>query len=305
MTRKFDRHPLSTLCGDYTPEEFLGLQDAITARGVRDTVQTFQGMILDGWNRYRIGTDLGMQVPLERFEDVFEAKEGRKPTIDDARDFVLDKHTRRNWTQSQRTLIVTKLHEWHPGGNGRAEATSGVKTTAELAELAGGVSDRLVRQAKAVTRNAIPAVQEAVIQGEISLQQAAQISQQPKKEQKKAMKAPPKPRPVSAPAPRPVVGASVAALDELKDRNAVLGEELDRLTDRVAVLALNATEATDEEKAMAEQLLAERLAENNVLREEVTTLKASRDSYMTECSELKRQCAMYRNQLVKAGKLDK
>lgn len=293
MTRKYDRHPLSALCGDMTTDEFIALTDSINVNGVKDPIEIFQGMVLDGWHRYRSATDLGMDCPETKFEG----------TVDDAKAHVLAKHTRRNWTDSQRAHAVAKIYEWHPGRGIRVEPGSGLKTNTELQELAGGVSEKLIQQAKTVVRNAIPAVQDAVRDGDLSLKKAEQIAKKPKREQAKALAAP-KPRPTAAPTPRPVVGASVAALDELKERNAILSEELDRVTDRLAVVSLNATDATDEEKAMAEQLLAERLAEVNTMRAELDAVKASRDGLMTTNKELMQQCALYRNQLVKLGKKD-
>jgi FtsZ-binding cell division protein ZapB len=287
VDKKYPRHALSALCGNMTPEEFIVFQDSIINDGVQEPALKWQGAILDGWHRYSTAIDNGMTCPVEEFEG----------TEEEARALVLRKHNRRNWTPSQRALAVVAIAAWHPPGKAAPGAGLPMKNDDLAADA--DVSERTIRQAKSVVRNAIPAVQEAVRDGAASLKKAAEVSKLPKRQQKAALAAPPAPawRPVgTAPLPRPVVGASKEALDELKERNEVLCQENDRLTDRLAIQTMD---ATAEEKAMAETLIAELRADNRTLRAELDAVKSSRDSHQTEANELRKQCGIYRVQLAK------
>ena len=82
---------------------------------------------------------------------------------------------------------------------------------------------------------------------------------------------------------------------EQEDLVLALADEVDRLTVR---LALDANGATEEEKAHAVEVL-DRIKSLEI---ENRALISSRDSYMRECAELKRQCATYRRQLDKLRK---
>ena len=83
---------------------------------------------------------------------------------------------------------------------------------------------------------------------------------------------------------------------EQEDLVRTLADEVDSLTVR---LALNDNGATEEEKAHAIDVLARIKS----LEIENRALIASRDNFMRENAELKRQCAMYRKQLDKLGKV--
>jgi hypothetical protein len=290
MTRKMlDRHPLSALSGDYTPEEFLALQDSIASDGVQEKVQIFEGMILDGWNRYSIAAGLGMDCPTEEFAG----------TLEEAKAFVLRKHTRRNWTPSQRAACVAAIRSWLPGGRPKSappeNPAPGAEFSTEQLAAEARVSPRTMERAKTVARKAVPQVQKAVIDGDVSLKKAEKIAALPKKDQEEALKRPAW-RPVP-PVPRPVVGATMDAFAEMKEKQAILAEEVDRLTDRLAVACM---EATDEERRLAAETLAELRATVKRQEAEIRALTSSRDTYMTECSELRKQCATYRNQLTRS-----
>lgn len=302
MTKMLERHPLSALCLDMTPDEFIALQDSIGNEGVQDPIQLFQGKVLDGWHRYSAATGLGMPCPTEQFQG----------TLEEAKAFVLRKHTRRNWTKEQRALVFASVYAFRAPGRPEKNTALGADlppTNAEKATVA-DVSQRTMERATVVARKAIPKVIDAVNSGEIGLKDAEQIAQLPKREQPKATEAvkkeraakkeQPKPekgawRPVGA-TPRPVVGATIEAMDEMKEKQAVLSEEVDRLSDRLAVAAMS---ATDEERTLAAETIAGLRATVKRQEVEIRALTASRDSYMTECTELRRQCEKYRNQLTR------
>jgi regulator of replication initiation timing len=138
--------------------------------------------------------------------------------------------------------------------------------------------------ADAVAKKA-PDLAVAVAHGEISLPKAAkQIAPKPAK---------------SKPAPAPVIDpAIVEKLGEAQEAVSVLSEENDRLNDR---LALQSMDASDEERKAAAETIAELRAKVKTLESELSAVKASRDGYMRENAQLKKQVAMQRKQLDKVA----
>lgn len=281
---KYERHPLSAIYGDVTPEEFIELQANIGKHGVRDPATLFEGKILDGWQRYSTAEGLGLPCPVKEFAGTYEQ----------AVEFVESAHLGRNLTQTQLVQIALKreaLRVAHAPG-------ASEKSVQEIAQET-GASERTVVQVRAVERKGTPELKQAVADGAVSAKRGEQIAKLPKREQHKAIAAPPAPawRPAAnAPLPRPTVGASTEALNELKERNAILAEENDALAAR---LAIHFMEGTDEEKLQASALIEELRADLKTVRAELDAVKASRNSYMNECNELKKQCGIYRSQLAK------
>lgn len=87
-------------------------------------------------------------------------------------------------------------------------------------------------------------------------------------------------------------------LDDAQEAVSVLSEENDRLNDR---LAIESMEASDEEKRAAAETIAELRAKVKTLEAELSAVKASRDGYMQENAQLKKQVAMQRKQLDKVA----
>jgi hypothetical protein len=281
MTKQYERHPLSAKCGNMTAEEFIPFEASILAEGVREAVIIWRGKVLDGWHRYSTATKHGLECPLESFEG----------TASEAIALVLRKHNRRNWTPSQRAFNVVEINSWM---DDEEPGSSFVKTEVELAAEA-EVSTRTIRQAKVVHDRGTEEVKAKVRDGDLSVKQAEKIARKPKKEQKKAMEAPAwRPMPGAAPLPRPVVGASTAALDELKERNAILCEENDALAAR---LAIHFMEGTDEEKLAASVLIADLQSQVKVLTAELNAVKATRNHLQEERSEMLKQLSDYRKRL--------
>ena len=84
------------------------------------------------------------------------------------------------------------------------------------------------------------------------------------------------------------------AIIELKDTIISLDEENTRLKD-----ALAANQLPEDEIQSAAEIIAELRARVKALEAELDAVKSSRDSYMVENGELKKQCASQRNQLKK------
>lgn len=90
------------------------------------------------------------------------------------------------------------------------------------------------------------------------------------------------------------VEAKDGQLAETQDAIATLAEENERLSDRLAVEAMD---GTPEEKALAAQTIEELRATVKALTAELEAVKDSRDGFMRENAELKRQCAAQRREL--------
>ena len=178
-------------------DEFQSLVESIGNIGVQNPITLLDGMVIDGWHRYKAATSLGMDCPTVELDDK------------DPRDFVLAQNkARRNLTASQRAAAVTSVYQWRPHGDQRSAVTADrVKTTKELAAIA-GVGTRSIEQAKTVQATGVKAVQDAVKTGSVSVEVAAAVAKLPAKEQKKiaakgadAMRQAVKPAPVVAPEP--------------------------------------------------------------------------------------------------------
>jgi len=252
----YQQHPLSAAFPAIGADDFQALKDSIENIGVQNPITLFEGMVIDGWHRYTAANDLGMHCPAVELGNV------------DPRDFVLAQNkARRHVTQAQLGLAVTAVYAWRPAGNPALSQSGSAcpvgKTNAELAQIA-GVSERTIKQAKAIQTKAAPEVVEAVKRGEIGGEKAAAIAKLPKEEQAAAIH---KPTPKATPEETPEDDGPSA--EEIAAQ--VAAEEADR-----ALVA----KLLDSNEPLAE--LAE---ENRQLKAEIAQLKLARDGYMNRCNE--------------------
>jgi D-ribose pyranose/furanose isomerase RbsD len=285
---KFTQHPLSAAFPAMGADDFQALKDSIENIGVQNPITLFEGMVIDGWHRYTAATELGMDCPTVELGDV------------DPRDFAWGQNgPRRHMTSAQLASATAAVYAWYPvvGANQHTKSAPALsaapqKTTAEMAAIA-GVSERSIRQAKAVHTNAAPEVIAAVKSGEIGLPKAAAIAKLPKEEQAAA---------IAKPIPRPAPGPQepeYTDLDAARDQISDLQHEVERLSDRLAVEAIDASE---EEKTAASETIAALRTEVKTLTSHLEAVTISRDTLQEENAQLKRQCQMYRNKLDKLGK---
>jgi ParB-like chromosome segregation protein Spo0J len=176
------RHPLSALLPDFTPEEFIGLRESILRIGVQEPIVLFEGMVLEGWNRYSICSQEHVTCPSRLLDEATDPVE-----------YVRSRTRGRNMSQSQLALLEVSLREWRgtgrPAGNPAAAAGFSAATSAEMAAEA-GVSERIIRQAKVVHAQAVEPVRQAVKDGKLSAERAAHIAKLPADEQEPALTAP-------------------------------------------------------------------------------------------------------------------
>jgi ParB-like chromosome segregation protein Spo0J len=287
------QHPLSAAFPAMSAEDFEALTDSIQNIGVQNPITIYEGMVIDGWHRYRAATELGMACPTVDLGDV------------DPRDFVLAQNkARRHITQAQLGQAVVSVYAWHPAHRAAKEGGTEChlpKTNAELAALA-GVGERTIRQAKAVQSKAAPEVVAAVKSGEIGLPKAAAIANLPQAEQAAAIHKPapkpakPEPPPIQAPPAAPEAPDEYTELDAARDQISELQIEVARLSDRLAVECYDVSE---DEKTEASRIIAELRAEVQSLNAQLAAVTLSRDTYMEENAQMKAQMKAQRREIDK------
>lgn len=312
MDTDHKRHPLSGCFGDFTQREFQELKDSIEVNGVNEPIVLFESKILDGWHRYRAARELRLPVASVAFSG----------DLQEAKDFVRAKHTRRNLSDDARALAIARVEGYHSAPRGRPGNSANLAQFSKVQDMAAqaGVSVRKMYRAKQVAGRGVDAVHQAVHKGELKISSAVQIANLPQEQQAAALashqltarlrgrsrktaapqapgtmekeaRAPATPAPATAP-----TGPTQAAYDELRESLAILVEEFEAMEVRVAVHFMQGTE---QEKAAAATLIADQQKQLRVAQAEIDALKASRDSYMVECGELRKQCNGYRTVLKK------
>ena len=277
---KFELHELCAIFPRMGGEEFEALKADIKANGLRQPIITYQGEILDGGNRYQACMDLGVKPLMVEY------------TGTDLVGYVesANLHRRHLETKSQRVAIAVALHEWVDANIGRprvAPSATLAKTNAQIAAQE-HVAVRTVVDAKTAERAGLG---QAVRDGALAAKEAATIARGGSTKPQK----PSKPKLASVPTIDPALAEK---LDEAQEAVSVLSEENDRLNDR---LAIESMEASDEEKRAAAETIAELRAKVKTLEAELSAVKASRDGYMQENAQLKKQVAMQRKQLDKVA----
>lgn len=254
----FKQHPLSAAFPSMADDEFRSLRDSIEAIGVQNPITLYEGMVIDGWHRYSAANEVGTECPTVELD----------PAID-PRDFVLAQNkTRRHITQAQLAMATTTVYAWTPLGANQHQARVGTecrpsKNDAELAAIA-GVSERTIRQSKAVQTKAAPEVLDAVRSGAIGLPKASAISKLPKEDQAAA---------IAKPMPKPVIESTdIATSMELLDQMAETQAENEQLLERIAIM-------TSDDTAREIDRLLDRIAGlEGRLQQAMSQVKASEDT---------------------------
>jgi hypothetical protein len=156
-------HPLSALFPPMTDAEYAALKADIEAHGLHQSIVIHEGAILDGGNRYRACTEIGVEPTTVEFA-------GGDPVA-----FVLSANLRRrHLTPGQQATIVASAQDWakaHPSH--RAKEGCNVAPLATVSDRAAtsGASHRTQQMADKVAK-ASPELAKQVAHGEVSLPQA-------------------------------------------------------------------------------------------------------------------------------------
>ena len=135
---EFDR-----LCLPLKEEEFDDLSRNIERDGLREAIVLWGDTILDGHNRYRICTKLGI-------EPTYQAAPNSVQTREDATNWIIDNQLgRRNLTPDQMALLWGRRYNAEKRQGARTDLTSGQsgqKSTAEWLAQQAGQSERTIRR---------------------------------------------------------------------------------------------------------------------------------------------------------------
>jgi len=157
-------HPLCSYFPRMNDSDFNALKSDINANGQLHPIFLLDGMILDGGNRYRALTELGI-VP------ICEEYTGNNPV-----QFVLSSNLhRRHLTQGQAAAIVSATQNWQNAhSQGRPEKRCNVAPLNSVADRASesGAGHRTQKDADKLVKNATPELVKQVTTGEKSLNQA-------------------------------------------------------------------------------------------------------------------------------------
>lgn len=284
--KKYEQHPLGQAWSRWDEEAFKLLIDDIDQNGVREKIVIYDGKVLDGWHRYQACLELGVKnIPMREFE-------GNNPV-----DYVVSaNYHRRHESVSIRAMSLAKTFEiadnlglkYHnvEQDESRKIARLSIPNAAKLA----GVSPRTMNDAKAAAK-ATQEVQQAVLDGQIPVSEAAKLSKLPPEEQKAAVSKPKerKPKTPKAPKPQKTVSEETVPLSEYRS----LQDKYDELSSNYQVLSaeLEACEAIRN---------GEQAEHFKKLNRQLIALTASRDEFQNKCGELTRQVNYLNAKLKKA-----
>lgn len=260
--RELELHPLCTLFPRLTGADFDALRDDIAANGLRQPIVTYQGMILDGGNRFR--ACLAANVT-----PTFTAFAGDDPTT-----FVLSSNLhRRHMSAGQRASIVSLAANWARsqthGGNRKLQGEAlHLESVAERAAKSGATT-RTQKDADKLAKNH-PDVAQQVADGKKSLYQAAKDF----KPTSKVMPRPTQPEPAKPAKNAPTIESLQAEVESLRGE---LKEAHDIARDLAHQLE-SYESASGDVKAAAKEL--------TTLKGMLHTVETQRDSYMTKCNEM-------------------
>ncbi|MDQ0040841.1 hypothetical protein [Variovorax boronicumulans] len=280
----YQQHPLSAAFPAMSDGEYTELLDSITDIGVQNPIALHEGMVLDGWNRYRACEELGYECP----ERIYDG--------DDPVRFVRaqNKH-RRHLSLGAWALVEVALSAWRPSGRPeKGELSSPFPSNEQMAANV-GVTVRTIQHAKVVSASGAPEVKAAVEAGSVSVREAATIAKLPIAEQVQALQAPKPPRFQGKPKKVPAtkwLAAETKAAESKKDAERA-DAQVEPLQQEVAALRESLAIAQDDIVSMAKILdagdqLAAALAEAKTSRDLARGLQQRINSMMTEIADLKR-----------------
>ncbi|MFA5453136.1 MAG: hypothetical protein WC248_06150, partial [Candidatus Methanomethylophilaceae archaeon] len=173
-----------------TPEERAGLETSLIAEGCRDALVVWNGVIIDGHNRYEICKEYGIE---------FKTIEKKFPDKDAAKVWIIENQfSRRNlpiYVRGElmlklKPLIAAKAKESYKSNVGRPSKSpqnsatiSNVETRKELSKLA-GVSHDTISRIEKIAKKAPDDVKTKLRAGEMSINEAYKQLKRSEKKQK-------------------------------------------------------------------------------------------------------------------------
>jgi hypothetical protein len=265
-------------------DDFAALVEDIKANGQREPVMVYEGMVLDGWHRYRACLQIGVKPQQFNF-----------PADKDPVSFVLSHNLhRRHLTPSQRAAAVVACTEWAPRGRRKTNGEPVPHLTTQDLAKAAQVSDKTIKNAKAAHKAGLT---DAVKAGALTVKEAANVARGKAEQQSESLKSSSK-RTLDQRSEDAPEQDDSDELSEARHTITELAQENERLQDRLAVEAMDASE---EEKSQAAETIRDLRARVVTLEAEVAALKVSRDTYMRESTEKTAQINYWKKEAKKAG----
>jgi len=164
-------HPLADILPAMTDSEFSALKADIATHGLREPVWIYGDSLIDGRHRWRACEELGIECATKEYT-------GDAPLA-----FVLSQNiNRRHLAESQRAMVAAKLANM-PHGTNQWTGNSAAPTQPEAAAML-NVSERLVRDAKAIERDA-PELAAEVTSGEKTVTQAKREMREARRDERR------------------------------------------------------------------------------------------------------------------------
>jgi hypothetical protein len=210
-----------------TAEELAGLRESLTAEGCRDALVLWQGVLLDGHNRYEICTS--NDIPFDVTEIALPGRDAAKAWI------VKNQLARRNLTPFQRAELAIALEASLPSRQGKRTDRTSVRNLTEVeppsrqaAKLA-GVSHDTYTKAKHVHARADDEIKAKLRSGETSINREHKRLVQTERQAQRvasveAAELPAAPRP-----PEVVENGEGVDLGAMRAHGQMLMEEFDRV----------------------------------------------------------------------------
>jgi hypothetical protein len=297
MMPVYEQHPLSAAFPAMSISELSDLTMDIVNNGLRNPITLFEGMVLDGWHRYRACRQIADG------EDILLAVEF--PAELDPVAFVRSQnYHRRHLTAGQKAVAEVELSKWarvgsnqHGGSAPGAEAPE-VRTTPQMAKAA-EVGTRTIEQAKVVVEAGLA---DAVKAGEVSVKRAAEVAKLPEPERQAAIHAP---RP--APASRPLPIRRPPAQDGEEDRlRALVAEREDEIKELTKLLSDTEEENKSFSRVIeADDQLAAAMAEAKRYRELARVTEERNNGMMGQNHALAKDARRWMNKFLRLERLHK
>lgn len=274
----YERHPISALFDVFDDDDLSDLTESIKKVGVIQSIVLSDGMVIDGWNRYRIARDLGIRADLRELT----------PEVD-PRDFVKALNiARRHLTKSQKATMVVRLNEWRPVGvqDDRTNEDDQQQTaTEEQMASQAGVSKKTIQQAKQAES---AGKGDEVLSGKKSLQAVVDEIKQEEVEEPGDDDAP-----SVAPAVKPARPRKPSATDKLKsqlrERDETIASQSEEISNLKVVLKGYELEIEGDHDGA--------LREMNNLQAQIRSLKGSLGQTQTKLGDCKRRCKALEKQV--------
>lgn len=166
------RKDFKELIPPLSPEEFEQLEKNILEEGIRDPLVVWNGVLIDGHNRYEIAKKHGLD---------YETVERDFYSEDEARAWIIQNQLgRRNLSKYDRSVLALKLKptiaerakdNLHQGQKPLQNSANPIDTRKKLATIA-GVSHDTIRKVEKIEEKATPRTKQLLRDGKLSINQA-------------------------------------------------------------------------------------------------------------------------------------